>query len=202
MSYQEKLLQEGYFVRLRAEDYKEYLKPELPEPYKEKRFVFLFLDEEEPIPNLVYTFKEIDPGADSGIVNITEEADIKVERADLLYQYFHGHKTMARVYMEFPLGTRYATPEVHWDIKVRRERSWWDERKSPFEYPNPKAEVFLIKGVSLGMIALNLTDITLQPQVNFIGKKFRFSIVTDKELIEKLERKVVPFTPIRFGSIG
>jgi len=37
--------------------------------------------------------------------------------------------------------------------------------------------------------------------VNFIGKKFRFSVVVEKELIDKLERKVIPFTPIRFGAI-
>jgi len=187
-------LQEGYFVRLRGEDYRTYIDEKFPEKY-----AFLYLEAEERIPDWVFTLPAVDPGADSGVVELE---NLYTEKLDLLYQWFFGLRFPGKLYIEYPMGEKAFTHDKFtWDVKRRPETSYFDNRKSPFHFPSALTELFILKGVTVGVVYYNDTEKRAAQQLNFVGKMFRFSLVTDRDLLNKLEKKVIPYRPIALGTL-
>ncbi|MDI6814130.1 MAG: hypothetical protein QMD10_11425 [Desulfitobacteriaceae bacterium] len=196
MAYLEKFAQSGFYLRLSREQYEKYV-GKLPAAYAPLKFAYLFLDAEEEIPNHVYTWSPLASGGISGGVDVTKEVPIEVKMEGLIYQYFRGCRTMCRQYTSSPSGTKAMSPDVKsWDPKTAPDIGWLDEEKSPFEYPSVLSEIWILKDVKIEMLAYNPTPIPLTPQTNFIGKKFKYSLVTDRDLLDKLEKRIIPSKPI------
>jgi len=199
-SWRERLLSEGWFIRLRKADYESYIERPAPAVYRPRRFVFLYLEAEERVPNFVHTFGALAPGADSGIVEIE---NIYTAKKEMLHQLFFGCRTQCRIYLEYPLGKKAMILEKRmWDVKTAPDVSYLDESKSPFHEPNPGAEVFLVPGLKIGWLVYNPTDAKLTSQINFMGKRFIHSTVIDENMIDRLERRVIPYRPVSFGAIA
>jgi len=193
--------QEGYFIRLKGRDYRAYIDPTWPKD----RPAFIYLEEEEEIPDFVFTFDPVNAGKDSGSVRLE---DLETDKADHCYQFFVGVRFPGRVYFEYPLGEKaFSHDGVIWDIAVvkKRDIGYIDNEKSPFEDPRfPKKGLWIFKGVKIAALYWNGPDTnkTFTQQLNFRGKKFRWSLVKEAELLRKLEVKVIPYTPIQLGKIG
>ena len=196
MSYLEEFAESGFYLRLSREQYEKYVKA-LPEEYRNRKHSYIFLDMEEDIPHHTFTWSAVSAGADSGTVDLTEKVPIKVEVEGLIYQYFRGCKTLCRQYTLSPAGEKAMAPDTKsWDPATAPDIGYLDERNSPFENPSPISQIWLVKGVKIEGVALNRTTISLTPQTNFIGKKFKYSLVVDRDLMDKLEKRLIPSKPI------
>lgn len=191
-------LKEGFYVRIPKEQYETYI-GKLPDVYTGIKYAYIYLDMEEEIPANVYVWPPLLPRTDTGFVDVTKEVPLKTEKPGLLYQYFRGCKTMCRQYTRSPVGAIALAPDARpWDIKATPGVGYLDESNSPFDFPSPLSEIFIVKGVSFEMLAWNPTPIPLTPETNFIGKKFRFSLIEDRDVIKRLEDRVIPSRPISF----
>jgi len=196
MSYLEEFAKPGYYLRLPREQYEKYVKA-LPEEYRGLKYSYIFLDMEEQIPHHTFVWSPVSPGADSGTVDLTEKVPIKVEVEGFIYQYFRGCKTLCRQFTLSPAGEKAMAPDVKsWDPATAPDIGYLDERNSPFENPSALSQIWLVKGVKIESVALNPTTISLTPQTNFIGKKFKYSLVVDRDLMDKLEKRLIPSKPI------
>ena len=198
MDFWEYLLKEGYYVRVLKAEYEAYI-GKAPKVYDGRKYVYLFLEAEEPIPEIDYDWPLLLPGEYVEGVDITENVPLKTEKEGYLYQYLRGCKTMCRQYTESPLGNKaMRTDKLIWNLPNQPNIGYLDESISPWDSPSPISAIYIVKGVSIGMTVYNPTPVPLKPRTRFIGKKFLYSVVEDKELIEKLEKRLIPSKPITF----
>jgi len=198
MSYLEEFVKSGFYLRLDRAQYEKYV-GKLPAEYGDLKYSYLFLDMEEDIPHHTFTWSPLGAGADSGTVDLTDKVPIEVDVEGLIYQYFRGCRTLCRQFTLSPAGEKAMAPDVKsWDPATAPDIGYIDERNSPFEDPSPLSQIWLVKGVKVESVALNPTTISLTPQTNFIGKKFKYSLVVDRDLMDKLEKRIIPSKPITF----
>ena len=191
-------IQEGWYIRFRKDEFKEYIgKP--PSIYDNLNYVYAYVDKTEPIPQYVYTWETLPPGEYTNVIDITEEVPLKTTNRKLLYQYLRGCKTMCRQFTESPFGTKAMTYEKSpWRLPDNASTGYLDESISPFDFPSPLSQIFIVKGVRYGMACYNPTNITLTPQTNFIGKKMLYTVIDEPELVEKLSKRLIPSKPVEF----
>ncbi len=200
MDFWDYFIQEGWYIRFRKKEYAEYIgKP--PSIYDEMGldYVYAYVDRTEPIPQYPYTWEELAPGEYTEVIDITEAVPLKTTNRKLLYQYLRGCRTMCRQYTESPFGTKAMTYEKEpWRLPGVANTGYLDESISPFDYPSPLSQIFIVKGVRYGMACYNPTPVPLTPQTNFIGKKMLYTVIDDPELIEKLRKRLIPSKPVEF----
>ena len=181
-------LEEGFFIRLAT--------PE--KGIKE----FYFVDRTEPARYEYVWGANIATDTEDGPRNVE---DLKPLATDRLYQVIFGIKTACYIYLNLPLNARM------WGLDKRpiassslREVGYRTLEESPFQWPSFVTEFFLQKDGSYdypGMYAYNPTERTLRPRLNFLVNKMVIDKVTDAAVLEKLERKLIPYRPITLGGI-
>jgi len=183
-----KFLEEGFFLRLTT-----------PER-KTKEFYFV---DRAVIARYVFTWPAtIAKDTEDGPRNVE---DLKPLAIDRLYQGIFGIKTACYIYMNLPLNARlWGTDKRPIASSSLRAVGFRDLNDSPYENPTFMTEFFLQKDGSFdypAMYAYNPTERTLEPKLNFLINKLEIEKVTEPVVLEKLEKKLIPYRPITLGGI-
>jgi hypothetical protein len=181
-------LEEGFFVRLTT-----------PERYTKE---FFFVEQTEHARYKYTWAATIAKDTEDGPRNIE---DLKPLATDRLYQCIFGIKTACYIYLNLPLNTRmWGTDKRPIASSSLREVGYRTADESPYEQPSFVTEFFLQKDGSFdypGLYAYNPTERTLKPKINFLVNKTVIEKVTDAVVLEKLEKKLIPYRPITLGGI-
>jgi len=159
---------------------------------REKKYYYL--SQEEWLPAFVYTFASVNAGEESAWIRMDERAlDLETEMDHLFFQYFYGVKKKGYIYTEYPVGEQIHTTDKLLPTAVDRDRSYVDNKISPFFDPDEMTEFFMRKGMSIAFKYYNTEDVALVQQLRFIGKKFRREEVVDitgltPEEVEKIPK--------------
>jgi len=185
-------LQTGYYIRIYNEDTKTY--------------DYYWISHEENLVNYIFgqtavdgvSFGSVSPGEETGFIEI---ADMEPSE-NHLYQVLIGVRTRCQFSVEIPSGiSLWGTDQRKRPTASYREIAIITQDDSPFISPSWKTELFLLKNFYPWMNAYNPTDITLKPEVRFVGKMFQIEKVTNPDLLERLRRREIPSRPIPLGIL-
>ncbi len=181
-------VQEGYFIRVR-------------EPGSGiKKFYFV---EQSEMARYQHTWsttiaKDVENGPE-----LIE--NLKPLSLDRLFQCVFGIKTACYLYLNLPLDSRiWGTEKKPIATSALREVGYFTQDDSPFDEPSFKTEFFLQKGRSFeypAFTAYNPTERTLKPVLNILLNKMMIDEVTEPDVVEKLEKRLIPYRPITFGGL-
>jgi hypothetical protein len=132
--------------------------------------------------------------------------NLKPIALDMIFQCLFGIKhTDLLIYLNLPTGDRVGgTPKVPKASSSNRKVGWFDYDKSPYHEPAWATEFFLQKGgnyESPTFVAFNNGPKTLKPELNFQENQVDLSEVSDADLVDKLNRRVIHYRPITLGAL-
>ena len=169
---------------------------------KDGQFNFYWLMAEEIRPSYIYKFEAVTTGADSGY---KEVKDIKPPSGRFI-QMLMGIQTACHIYVACPANVNLGgTDERRTESSSFRAIAYYNQRMSPFDDPQPITNMFFGKLETEQFYpwlkAYNPTSKTLVPRVRFVGKAFAVEKVTKPDVLDRLERRVIPWTPINMTNL-
>lgn len=170
---------------------------------KQGKYLYYWLVEEEKLPEYIFGqktghFGSVAAGKESGYTEVEDMEPAK----DHIYQCLIGARTACRFYLECPSGISiWGTDERKTATSAYREIADFTMDSSPFMDPSWDTEIFFIENTYPWINAYNPTSIALKPEVRFVGRMFEYKAVVDPDLLEKLEKRIIPSKPVLFGVL-
>lgn len=130
----------------------------------------------------------------SGYKNITElEPDDKP--CPRLFQAVVGVDYNMRYYFKIPTGTnRFGTD-------VTKGIGYIDNHISPYHSPSQNTTMWFVKNYYPAVSATNDASISLTPRLRFEGYKYDIYEVKDSDILEKLQKNLIPYRHISIGGV-
>lgn len=182
-------LKSGYYVR--------YLPPNT------RDHEFYLLGEEEVQPSYIFHgFGSVTAAGNSGY---KEVKDLKPAK-NHLFQLRMGIQTACLIYVQLPVGTTLGgTDEKRTETSTWHAIGFFNHRQSPFWGPTAITNMYLSYWAGTrthpALKAYNPTDKTLVPRVRFVGKMFETELISDPDLLMRLKKRIVPWTPVSIGIL-
>jgi hypothetical protein len=181
-------LKAGYYVR--------YYNPDT------SQFQYYWLKQEETEPNYIYKFQNSIGAASAG--SYEEVKDLRPAKRHIFEMLF-GIQCGCDIFLQCPGGQALGgTDEKRQETSSFEAVGFYNAWMSPFWHPDPITHIFfgfLEKQYGPWVKAFNRTDKTLTPRIRFVGKMFDTDLVTDADLIQRLDKRVIPWTPISIGML-
>jgi hypothetical protein len=183
------------FEYLKGGFYARYWNPTL------KDYQFYWLAAEEVLPNLIWKMTAVSAASAGGY---EEVKDLKPAR-NHLFEVLMGFQTGCDFYVQVPGGTSLGgTDERKSETDTYRAIGFYNAHMSPFWHPDPITHLFFAywdQEYYPWIKAYNPTDKSLTPRVRFTGKMFETELITDVDLLDRLKRRVIPWTPVSIGIL-
>jgi len=167
---------------------------------KERKFRYYLLTEREATIKYPYTFEELARDTKNDLVVFDDHNPAK----NHVYQIFLGMRPGFRLYLWLPYDAKILKlDEAEVELEIDKDKVALEHRDSPYE--NPKFCFWVFRDRYEGIEVKNITNRKIKPQVIFLIAKYTYEEITaenNPELYDKLERNIVPSTPILTGGIA
>jgi hypothetical protein len=185
------------FDFLKAGFYVRYWNPDT------KGYEFYWLAQEEVQPSYIFKMTSVSAGSAGAY---EEVKDLK-PAAKHLFEFLMGFQAGCDFYVQVPAGTSLGgTDERKSETDTWRAVGFYNHRLSPFWNPSPLSHLFFAYWGNMqfypAIKAYNPTDKTLQPRVRFVGKMFETEKITDASLLDRLDKRIIPWTPVSIGILA
>lgn len=166
----------------------------------QRKFRYYLLTEREGPLKYPYTFSALARDTKCDLVTFDDHNPAK----NHVYQIFLGLRPGFRLYLWLPYDMKVLKlDEAEVELEIDKDAVALEYRDSPYE--DPKFNFWVFRDKYEGIEVKNLMNRTIRPQVIFLIAKYTYEEITKEnnpDLYDKLERNIVPSTPIFTGGIA
>jgi hypothetical protein len=187
----------GDFEYLKAGYYVRWFNPST------NTYQYYWLKQEETEPGYIYKFQTAISATSAGSYEAVKDMQPSPGH---LFEMLMGFQTRCDVFLQVPGGSAVGgTDQRPTETSTFEAVGFYNMMMSPFYHPDPITHIYF---AYLGNLlyypwvkAYNPTPITLTPRIRFVGKMFETQLVQDTDLISRLDKRVIPWTPISLGML-
>jgi len=179
-------------------DFLRHFGPSVEHPQRdpEKKFRYILLQERMAPLKYPYTFASVASGEKSDDITFDELQPDSIH----IYEAYLGVKPGARIFIWHP----YDEKILKWDTKIEDIAEDYTANITHEESPHeaPVFSIWIKRDAYPLLSAMNITwpGKSIKPEIIWLTAMFNFMEITNGELLDKLEKRKIPSTPISFGG--